>query len=118
MNKWNNERIKIKVPCGEIFLHVNFDENNKIFQTHVYINKDFKNAECIKVMFETISRLVSLCLKNGIPLRKITDELVNQNCLLSVPRRFKSCPDAIGNILKMIANNQEKELEEILGGEE
>lgn len=66
----------------------------------------FDKRSCHQCLLETISRLISLCLKHKIPLSQIFDELRGMRCNASPPRSIGkmniSCPHAIYNALKRL----------------
>lgn len=121
---FQNYSITAKVPCGEIKIFLNIDENGKLYQTHVYLNKSFKNVNCMKTNLEAVSRLVSLGIKHGIPIQKLLAELKHNDCLERAgPSKYKSCVDAYAKAIedflsgnkrgdKIEDNNKEEEEDE------
>ena len=81
-DRWLSKRVEAKTPCGTMFIIGNYkiDEPDKLYQTHVYLNKSYNAHPCLKCLLEGISRLVSLCLRRGIPLNAIIEELSNLRC--------------------------------------
>jgi len=81
-NIFRSKRVEAKTPCGTMFVIGNYDYENpdKLIQTHVYLNKSYNAQPCIKCLLEGISRLVSLALRRGIPIGAIIEELSNLKC--------------------------------------
>lgn len=144
-DRWKAVTVRAKTPCNTIILIANYDDNDELYQTHIYVREvdtlfhetisellneierlRIKNAKlekltslisdlmyawdrrsCQQCLLETISRLISLCLKNKIPLSHIQEELQGMRCNASVlvsdgSNINISCPHAIYNALRRV----------------
>jgi len=101
------KRVEAKTPCGTMFVIGNYLKSNPndLIQTHIYLNRSYKRAPCLKCNLEAISRLSSLCLKYNVPFNKIVNELYNLRCnyeKADIGNKNVSCPHAFANAMKRL----------------
>jgi len=105
---FKSKRVEAKTGCGIMFIIGNYDYDNpdKLIQTHVYLNKSYNAHPCNKCLLEGISRLVSLCLRRGIPISAVIEELSNLKCNYLktdlAPNVNISCCHAFANALRRL----------------
>ena len=117
VTKFKAKRVEAKTPCGTMFIIGNYDYDNpdKLIQTHVYLNKSYNAHPCMKCLLEGISRLVSLCLRRGIPISAVIEELSGLRCNYAKEELAQnvnvSCCHAFANALRRLRcwNHEEKE---------
>lgn len=100
----------IKTGCGKFYLHADFDEyTGQIYETYIDIGS---KGGCER-NYNFISRLISLCLRGGIPIESIIDQAKSIRPCKAFTDRTKdyhdtskgtSCPSAIGNALEDLNN--------------
>lgn len=89
---------QFKTGCGKMYLTVNSDDHG-ICETFA---RTGSKGGCAGLT-EGVSRLVSLALRSGIDPENIIDQLCSVECKVSISKADalgKSCPDAIGKVLK------------------
>jgi len=89
---------KIKLNQGTLYVTVT-EYNNSLYDVFVTVGK---SGDSIRAFSETTGRLISLCLKSGVPVERIIDQLsgiASGDPTLTPNGLIKSIPDAIGNIL-------------------
>jgi len=93
---------KKKVACGSLYLTVGKDPKTQNI-VEMYINKS-KSGVC-EAMSQGMSRLVSTCLRSGVTVEYLCDQLIGINCPACTSARKdgkkveKSCPHAIGSYI-------------------
>lgn len=100
---------KVKTGCGNLYVVTNMDQKGPC---EVFTNLG-RSGGCPS-QSEATARLISLCLRSGIPVDEVTEQLIGIRCMSTVARKdkqrlpdgqlVKSCPDAIGKCLKMFAD--------------
>lgn len=89
---------KIRTGCGTMYMTINADEHGPC-ETFTYCS----NGGC-QGLTEGVSRLVSLALRAGVPLRFIIEQLRDVKCPVASKKQSqtgnKSCPDAMGKALQ------------------
>jgi ribonucleoside-diphosphate reductase alpha chain len=92
---------KIRTSCGNLYVSVNYDENNNPLEI---ISRLGKSGGCGSALQEAIGRLSTLALGAGIPLDKIAQQLkgitCHSPCFISADLTIKSCPDAVAYSLE------------------
>jgi ribonucleoside-diphosphate reductase alpha chain len=89
---------QFKTGCGKMYLTVNSDDHG-VCETFA---RTGSKGGCAGLT-EGVSRLVSLALRSGIDPEHIVDQLCSVECKVSISKADalgKSCPDAIGKVLK------------------
>lgn len=74
--------------------------DGKLFEVFVTLGKA---GGCAAAQVETIGRLVSLALRNGVEIQSILKHLVGTSCSAPAgfgPNRVTSCADAVGKALQ------------------
>lgn len=90
----------VESACGKFYVTINRDGNDKIIETFI----NFKNGLC-QSNINALSRIISLSLKNGIPVRAIIEQLKGVSCPSCTKLKDQkkldgiSCPDIIARIL-------------------
>ena len=89
---------KTRTGCGTMYMTINADEHGPC-ETFTYCS----NGGC-QGLTEGVSRLVSLALRAGVPLRFIIEQLRDVKCPVASKKQSqtgnKSCPDAMGKALQ------------------
>lgn len=110
---FRSETHLIETRCGNFYLTLCFDEKGNLKKTFFDTNE---LTACQRMLLQVVSRLISLCIQNKVPLRKIIEELKNQRCnnTLGLSKSF-SCPHAIASILEFsgIFHERKKQKEEL-----
>jgi len=97
-------RVKLNTGCGKIYLNISYDDNGDITETFLNTGSD---GGCT-IFTQATSRLISLCLRGGISLDKVVDQLGSNPSCGSYQKargagkevsKGKSCPSAIGLVL-------------------
>ena len=99
---------KMRTGCGKLYITVNHDKNNKIFETFMQTGDDGGCAAYTSGM----SRMISLSLRAGVDPKDIIDQLRSVKCESFARAKSrdssivgKSCPDVIGRVLRDEMNN-------------
>lgn len=103
MGKTYGTTIDKKSACGKMYITINRDEKNNIIESFVHVGK----SGICKSNIDGINRLVSLCLRSGIKLDEIIDQLKGIICPACTKVKAKgdkidgtSCADIIGRVLE------------------
>ncbi|MBE7014804.1 MAG: adenosylcobalamin-dependent ribonucleoside-diphosphate reductase [Ruminococcaceae bacterium] len=94
---------KYKTACGNLYVTINRDKSGNIVESFVNTSK---NGIC-KSNIDGLNRMISLCLRSGVLVDEIIDQLKNITCPACVRYKTKgeyldgiSCPDIIAKALK------------------
>jgi ribonucleoside-diphosphate reductase alpha chain len=90
---------KVLTGCGNLYVTINKDEDNAPFEVFSQMGKA---GGCAASQTEAISRLISLALRSGVPMKEITRQLSGINChrpAWSGGEQIHSCADAIAKSL-------------------
>lgn len=97
---------KLQTGCGGLHFETYFDEfNGEPYETFINIGS---SGSCERLL-QALSRMMSLCLRSGVPVEAVIDQLKSIRPCLSYVSRTKtkgdtspgtSCPSAIGNALE------------------
>lgn len=99
---------RVKTPVGTLFMTVN-SISERPYEVFLTIGK--AGAD-IGADAEAIGRLISLCLRNGVPLEQIVDQLkgiAGSNTIGFGQRRVLSLPDAVASVLSSFLEETPKE---------
>ena len=104
--------IKVDTGCGKIYLTLNVDDEGNPIETFINNGSD---GGC-NIMYQGLSRMISLALRSGVPVEEVIDQLQSVNscssCLYKMGKGEKvdgaSCPDIIGKSLKNITDKIDK----------
>ncbi|MFW6047432.1 MAG: LAGLIDADG family homing endonuclease, partial [Candidatus Woesearchaeota archaeon] len=108
-NEANSKRFKLKTGCGTMYLIVVFDDDGNVIETFT----ETKNGGC-KASTEALSRMNSLSLRGGVPLKEVVDQLLSVSpCVSYMTAKAKgkevskgtSCPHAVALKLKKFIDN-------------
>lgn len=103
---------KVKIGCGNLYVTTNADDSGtcEVF-THLG-----RSGGCPS-QSEATARLISLCLRSGIKVEEVSEQLVGIRCLSTIASGkagkmddgtpILSCPDAIGKCLKSFKGKME-----------
>ncbi len=98
---------KVKTGCGNLYVTINQDEDEKPFELFLQMGKA---GGCAASQLEAIGRLVSLAFRSGIDYKTITDQLRNIRCPSPVwgkeGVKIYSCADAIAKTIEKIYINE------------
>jgi ribonucleoside-diphosphate reductase alpha chain len=89
---------KVQLGCGNAYVTISLLDG-KPFEVFATMGKA---GGCTRAQLEGLSRLVSLGLRYGIPVKEIVDELKEIKCpdqMVSDGTQWWSCPDVISTIL-------------------
>jgi len=111
------ETYKIHTGSGTLYVTINNSSNLIPYELFCSIGK---GGSDIYAFTEAIGRLISLSLQHGVPVYKITKQLIGISGSVSIfhsigkYRQILSVPDAIGKVLDIyynskLLNNEEKE---------
>ena len=90
---------RVKTGCGWLYITMNY-QNGKLFEV---FGKMGKAGGCAGSMSEAIGRLISLCLRNNIPVEKIIRQVRGLSCYRPAglgDDKILSCSDAIAQMLE------------------
>jgi len=108
---------KIKTGYGSLYVTINNDEKGKPFEVFATTGK---TGGVLAAKSEAICRLISLALRSGVEVEKITDQLEGIRGPMPTFSKFGvvfSIPDAIAKILKVHTNAGQTELTEFAKSE-
>jgi len=91
---------KMTTGCGNLYVTINRDEANRIFEVFTNIGKA---GVCAQVQAQAIGRLVSLALRAGVMPEQIIRQLKGLNCqspAWTKNEKITSCADAIAKALE------------------
>lgn len=91
---------KIHTPCGNMYITINRDAQNKIIEVFAKLGKA---GGCPTCQVDAQARLISIALQEGANIERLIKQLIGNKCSMSgaeLPDEGISCPDAIGKILK------------------
>ena len=101
--------IKVSTGCGSMYVTLNGDDGG-VFEVFAALGK---SGSCAKVQTEALTRMVTLALKYGVPMKEIVDELNGLQCpnpiMFPLEERVLSCPDGIARILRQEVREEEEE---------
>jgi len=89
---------RIKLSQGTLYVTIT-EYDNSLYDVFVTVGK---SGDSVRAFSETTGRLISLCLKNGVPVEKIINQLsdiAGGDPTLTPGGLIKSIPDAISSIL-------------------
>ncbi len=105
---------RISTGCGKLYVTVNFDEKG---MCEVFAQMG-KTGGCASSQIEAAGRLISLALRSGVNIDSILKQLIGIRCPSPAWQSQKmvlSCPDAIAQVLKNIANSDYVENVPVMG---
>ena len=103
---------RVKTGCGWLYITMNY-QKGKLFEVFGEMGKA---GGCASSMSESIGRLISLCLRNNIPVEKIIRQIRGVRCYRPAgvgDSEILSCSDAIAQMLEK-EMKQTKKVEESL----
>jgi len=110
---------KVRIGCGNLYITTNSDESGPC---EVFTN--LGRAGGCPSQSGASARLISLCLRSGIPVEDVTDQLVGIRCLSTIAnpktgktpdgKRILSCPDAIGKCLNLFSGKSNKAMPAVM----
>lgn len=100
---------KYKTACGNLYVTINRDRHGHIVESFVNTSK---NGIC-KSNIDGINRMISLCLRSGVLVDEIIDQLNNITCPACVRCKTRgeyldgiSCPDIISKAIREEYNTE------------
>ena len=104
---------KMLSPLGTLYVTINEDEKGRPFEVFTALGKagGAAMADC-----EAISRLISLALRSGVPMRTIHQQLRGISCDRAVgfgSRKILSMPDAVAQALEQYLAEKEGRQQEL-----
>jgi len=100
---------KVSTGCGNLYVTINVDEENKPFELFTQMGKA---GGCAASQLEAIGRLVSLGFRSGIEVKVIIEQLRNIRCpspSWEKGQRIFSCADAIARVIERRLVNAQAE---------
>lgn len=100
---------RIRTGCGWLYLTINFLEDGRPVEMFAKIGK---SGGCASSQCESIGRLGSSMLRNGLSVDLVIDQLRGISCSSQTGDKQRSCADAIAHVLEGWAKNGGKGPEE------
>lgn len=100
---------KIPTGCGSLWITINENKEGKINEVFISNSSD---GGCPNIQGE--ARLISLLLRNNIPIEDIIDQLTSVKCPRSIASKrtkSKSCSDAVAITIKEYLNKGNEKVE-------
>ena len=98
---------KIDTACGSLYITINSDDNDKPYEIFISLGK---SGGCMNAMSESLGRLVSLALQNGVDIKKIHKSLYKIRCPspwnVGSKNQVLSCIDAVSIGIKMFLEDK------------
>lgn len=88
---------KMRTGCGNVFITVNVDRDNKPFEVFVKMGKC---GGCAYSQNEAIGRMLSLLFRNGVLVEEGIRQLKGIRCVGMIDDGALSCADAVGVVLE------------------
>ncbi|MDI6733608.1 MAG: TSCPD domain-containing protein, partial [Planctomycetota bacterium] len=91
---------KTKTGCGNLYVTINYDSNNRPFELFSTMGKA---GGCAASQAEAISRLISFALRSGAAVKEIIKQLKGISChsvAWGKSGKILSCADAIGKAME------------------
>lgn len=91
---------KVATGCGNLYVTINSDEENKPFELFTQMGKA---GGCAGSQLEAVGRLVSLAFRSGVEVKSIIEQLRNIRCpspSWEKGQRIFSCADAIARVIE------------------
>ena len=111
------KKYKLSTGCGKLYFFVGYDDNGVIYDC--FTNTDGTGGCTINT--QAVSRLLSACLRGGVPVQYIIEQLQKSGTCPSYQyargkgkqlSKGSSCPSALGYVLKEILEDIKRENEE------
>jgi len=99
---------KVTTGCGNLYITVNQDEENNLFEVFTQMGKA---GGCAASQLEAVGRLVSLALRGGIDIKVIVEQLKGIRCpspSWDKGKKIFSCADAIARVLEKRGTDQKE----------
>lgn len=99
---------KVTTGCGNLYITVNQDEDNNLFEVFTQMGKA---GGCAASQLEAVGRLVSLALRGGIDIKVIVEQLKGIRCpspSWDKGKKIFSCADAIARVLEKRGTDQKE----------
>ncbi|MFH1655696.1 MAG: vitamin B12-dependent ribonucleotide reductase [Candidatus Omnitrophota bacterium] len=96
---------KVSTGCGNLYVTINFDEEEKPFEVFTQMGKA---GGCAASQLEAVGRLLSLALRSGIDIKSVIDQLHGIRCpspSWEKGVRIFSCADAISRVVERRLGN-------------
>ncbi len=106
----NGTTTKVSTGCGNLYVTINTDENNKPFEVFTQMGKA---GGCAASQLEAIGRLVSLAFRSGVDVKVIIEQLRSIRCpspSWEKGCRIFSCADAIARVVERRLVNDKVEI--------
>jgi ribonucleoside-diphosphate reductase alpha chain len=106
---------KVSTGCGNLYVTINLDEENKPFELFTQMGKA---GGCAASQLEATGRLVSLAFRAGVEVKSIIEQLRNIRCpspSWEKGQRIFSCADAIARVIERRLVNDQAQMQKIQG---
>lgn len=92
--------VKVKTGCGNLYVTLNKSED-KLFEVFATLGRA---GGCANAQLESLTRMITLSLRCGVPKEEIIKQLTDIQCpnpvMFPEKERVLSCPDAIARVMK------------------
>ena len=100
--------------CGQIYLHVNVDEEGRPIETFIDLGEA---GDCVNCFLNGVAKLGSRALQWGVPLKEIAKAFRGARC--PKPKLYKNaCFSCLDGVARMIETHLKEEVERRSIGEE
>lgn len=99
---------RIRTPYGNLFTIIGMGEDGAPLEVYLMLGKA---GSSVRPLLEGISRLASLCLRSGVAVEDVIDELKglkDSGRPLVGEKHIYSIPDALAQELQAVVKEQEK----------
>jgi len=94
--------IKIKTGCGNLFVTINFDKDNKPYEVFARLGK---SGSCFLSQIQSLATIISIAIQGGIQVEKIIEKLKGHRCnnpIITEGEEILSCSDALAKAMEII----------------
>jgi ribonucleoside-diphosphate reductase alpha chain len=99
--------IKIKTGCGNLFVTINFDKDNKPYEVFARLGK---SGSCFLSQIQSLTTIISIAIQGGIPIERIIKKLKGHRCsnpIITEGEETLSCSDALAKAMEIILKEKE-----------
>ncbi len=90
-NELEGRTLRVESGCGRIYITINKTKDYPVFE--VFANSG-KSGSCISSMLESLTKVISISLRAGVPAEDILKQIDASSCPMS-DEDVLSCPEAI-----------------------
>jgi len=112
--KLSGDTVCTPLSCGKLYTTMNFSSDNDLME--VFLNLG-KSGGCVKAFMEALGRMISLALRNGVPVESVAKNLRDISCPKPTfvnGKMAPSCIDVIvGDILTSVKDKGGKVIKSV-----